>query len=45
MDNFFKLSADMLNGIAWVDDAQVVEMTARKVYGERPRVEARVEVV
>lgn len=44
VDNMLKLISDGLNGIAWVDDAQVVEMSGRKTYVDRPD-EARTEVL
>lgn len=37
-DNIAKIIADALNGVAWHDDAQVTDMTIRKVYGETPEV-------
>lgn len=37
-DNIAKIIADALNGVAWHDDAQVTDMTIRKVYGENPEV-------
>lgn len=42
-DNVEKAVKDALNGIAWLDDAQVVQDTKQKIFGERPGV--RVEVV
>lgn len=33
---------DALTGIVWVDDGQIVNQTAQKRYGDRPRVEIRV---
>ena len=35
LDNMTKLVLDALNGVAWVDDVQVVEIRATKVQGER----------
>lgn len=35
MDNIIKI-LDALNGIAWIDDAQVVSILARKLYAETP---------
>lgn len=32
IDNLLKLVMDALNGVAWVDDHQVVEVLARKVF-------------
>ena len=40
-DNLAKLVLDGLNGTAFVDDAQIVELTCRKWYGE-PRTEVRI---
>lgn len=34
IDNFVKSLCDGLNGIAWVDDAQVIEVNASKKYGQ-----------
>jgi Holliday junction resolvase RusA-like endonuclease len=42
IDNVAKAICDSLNAIVWVDDVQVVELTARKRYGEHPHVEARI---
>lgn len=36
VDNYAKLVMDALNGIAWVDDAQVVQLSVGKRYGEQP---------
>jgi Holliday junction resolvase RusA-like endonuclease len=33
LDNFLKSALDAINGIAVADDAQVVEIAARKIYG------------
>jgi Holliday junction resolvase RusA-like endonuclease len=38
-DNYLKAIKDALNGIAYIDDAQVVDDNVRKFYGEEPRVE------
>jgi Holliday junction resolvase RusA-like endonuclease len=35
-DNVAKLASDALNGIVWLDDAQVVQATVSKHYGEAP---------
>lgn len=32
IDNFIKSTLDALNGIVWVDDSQVIEISARKFY-------------
>lgn len=34
LDNLIKLVADSCNGIVYEDDAQIVQLSARKVYGE-----------
>lgn len=39
LDNLIKAIKDGLNGIVWVDDAQVVRVVAEKKYSETPRVE------
>lgn len=41
LDNIAKLHLDALNGILWLDDAQVVDLRVRKVYGEAPGVVIR----
>lgn len=42
-DNILKAVCDGLNGIAWKDDAQVVEVTASKTYAELPSVTVYIE--
>lgn len=42
IDNMVKLFCDAANGILWKDDAQVVRLLARKVYGESPSIEITV---
>lgn len=37
IDNLAKLAKDALNGVLWVDDSQVVELRAHKVYGAEPK--------
>ncbi len=37
-DNIAKVILDALNGIAYYDDAQIVDMQVRKFYDEKPRV-------
>ena len=37
LDNLVKFIFDNLNGILWKDDSQVVEIEARKYYGEMPQ--------
>ena len=35
-DNYAKIVCDALNGIIWSDDAQVIAIEARKLYGTHP---------
>jgi Holliday junction resolvase RusA-like endonuclease len=42
IDNVIKAICDSFNGIVWVDDVQVVDLVARKRYGEHPHIEARI---
>lgn len=44
LDNMLKLICDALNGVAWVDDANVTEMSGRKVWVP-DKAAARTEVV
>ena len=37
LDNIEKLVCDSLNGVVFEDDVQVVRVSARKIYGEKPR--------
>lgn len=43
LDNIVKSILDGLNGIAWVDDAQVVEIRASKEYGDEAFVGVRIK--
>ena len=36
LDNIYKLAADAMSGIVYVDDAQVADLSCQKVYGLRP---------
>ena len=45
LDNVIKVIADSLNGIAYKDDAQIVEVVAKKFYSNRPRVEVTIEKI
>lgn len=45
IDNFAKAALDGCNKIVFVDDSQVVELRAAKLYSRRPRLEIRVEPV
>jgi Holliday junction resolvase RusA-like endonuclease len=38
-DNYAKSVLDSLNGICWLDDAQIVHLTVSKHFSEKPRVE------
>lgn len=42
-DNIDKIVCDALNGLAWKDDAQVVEAYVEKRYGVTPMVCVRIE--
>lgn len=44
IDNYAKAILDALNGMMWVDDGQIVQLTASKSYGE-PRVEIEIQEV
>lgn len=43
LDNIIKAIADSLNGIAYKDDAQIVEIESKKFYSEAPRVEVTIQ--
>jgi len=43
LDNIIKVVMDALNHICWHDDAVVVQIAARKVYSETPRLVVEVE--
>jgi len=38
LDNLVKAAKDAMNGIVWLDDAQVASSSERKCYGDRPGV-------
>jgi len=42
MDNIGKAATDGMNGIVYLDDSQIVYMTARKVYSDCPGLSVRV---
>ncbi len=44
-DNILKIVADSLNGIAYKDDAQLVDTMVRKFYSDNPRVEVMIREV
>mgnify|MGYP003594920071 CR=1 FL=1 len=41
-DNIAKIILDSVNGILFIDDKQVVELTVRKRYSDSPRVEVEI---
>ena len=41
LDNFIKI-LDALNGVFWLDDSQIVEIRAKKYYGEPARTEIQI---
>ena len=41
-DNCAKAVLDALNGVAFYDDSQVVDLTVRKFYGERPYIKVTI---
>lgn len=45
VDNIAKLICDGLNGLAWVDDKQVIKLTVEKRYGTVARVEVNIDEV
>lgn len=45
VDNIIKVVADALNGIAYADDSQIVEVVAGKYYSHNPRVEMEIEKI
>lgn len=45
IDNYIKSVFDGLDGIVWIDDAQVVSLVAEKFYSDNPRVEIDIRSV
>ncbi len=45
LDNYIKSVLDALNGVFFDDDNQICEILAKKVYGEEPRVELKIEEI
>lgn len=43
LDNLIKGIKDGCNKIIWHDDSQIVDMTVRKFYSEKPRAEVTIE--
>lgn len=39
IDNYVKLCLDALNTLAWQDDAQVIQLEAKKIYGDENMIE------
>lgn len=42
IDNIIKSVADGLNNVAYIDDSQIIKITAEKFYSENPRIEVTV---
>lgn len=42
LDNLIKF-CDALNGVFWVDDNQIIEIHARKEYGEKSQIKVTIE--
>ena len=45
IDNIAKIILDSLNGMAYKDDSQVVELNIKKLYGEQPLVKLFLEEI
>ena len=45
VDNVLKAVCDAINGVVWVDDVQVVQLTAGKIYGASPGVQVAVSQI
>ena len=45
VDKLCRSVCDALTGILWVDDGQVIELYARKIYGAPARTEIEVEIL
>lgn len=45
VDNVIKAVGDGGNGVLWMDDKQIAQVTARRVWGERPEVRVRVAAI
>lgn len=45
LDNLLKLVSDALNGVAWVDDSQIVQLVSSKAYSATPGVRLLVESI
>lgn len=44
-DNIIKIVCDALNGVAYHDDAQVVDIQCRKFYGAVPHIKIKIEEI
>ena len=44
-DNCIKSITDALNGIAYIDDSQIVSIECEKWYSDRPRAEVMIDYV
>lgn len=42
LDNLTKTVKDALNGIIWIDDAQIIEVFAQKFFSDTPRTEIEI---
>ena len=45
IDNVIKLIADSLNGLAYKDDTQIIELEAKKYYSDNPRMEIVIQSI
>lgn len=45
IDNLVKIGLDGLNGVVWLDDKQIVKLSAEKRYGENPCLEIAVDEI
>lgn len=43
LDNAVKFIFDVLNGLVWIDDCQIIQFLAAKEYTENPRTEITIE--
>ena len=41
-DNYIKIILDGLNGLVWLDDNQITDVSAHKYYSDKPRVEVEI---
>ena len=44
-DNIAKLVGDALNGVAWIDDAQIASANVQKFYSDMPGLRVRIEAL